>query len=305
MTTHGGDAIGLQADPLHDSANINATRVRVETFGAGALGAVASGAGARIDLTDSSILTHDYLASGLLVVGKAAVISASGSSISTEARGTSGAEVVSDGRLDLANTRISVQGADARGISSYAVQAGSRNSITLTRGSRVETQDGVALLAAGGDHVFRWTAPRSMRVAQARSRGRAAALAIHRAGQRPARSQRQRCERGYRHGAHPAGRRGFPAERRRADRKRQRGHHARTRLGADWRADRARRRPRQPSGAGCVQRLERARRFLAGGAGQRRHGRVRGAGRQGRLQDPDSQSVHRWRVTGAEYAAGR
>ncbi|WZB69830.1 hypothetical protein WJ968_28055 [Achromobacter xylosoxidans] len=171
MTTHGGDAIGLQADPLHDSANINATRVRVETFGAGALGAVASGAGARIDLTDSSILTHDYLASGLLVVGKAAVISASGSSISTEARGTSGAEVVSDGRLDLANTRISVQGADARGISSYAVQAGSRNSITLTRGSRVETQDGVALLAAGGDHVFRWTAPRSMRVAQARSRG--------------------------------------------------------------------------------------------------------------------------------------
>ena len=154
VTTHGGDAIGLQADPLHDSANINVTRVRVETFGAGALGAVASGAGARIDLTDSSILTHDYLASGLLVVGKGAVISASGSSISTEARGTSGAEVVSDGRLDLANTRISVHGADARGISSYAVQAGSRNSITLTRGSRVETQDGVALLAAGGDHVF-------------------------------------------------------------------------------------------------------------------------------------------------------
>ena len=32
VTTHGGDAIGLQADPLHDSANINATRVRVETF---------------------------------------------------------------------------------------------------------------------------------------------------------------------------------------------------------------------------------------------------------------------------------
>ena len=218
--------------------------------------------------------------------------------------GHPGAEVVSDGRLDLANTRISVQGADARGISSYAVQAGSRNSITLTRGSRVETQDGVALLAAGGDHVFRWTAPRSMRVAQARSRGvllrsqstgQASDLRVPSGSVANAISPR----------AHPAGRRGFPAERRRADRKRQRGHHARTRLGADWRADRARRRPRQPSGAGCVQRLERARRFLAGGAGQRRHGRVRGAGRQGRLQDPDSQSVHRWRVTGAEYAAGR
>ena len=32
--------------------------------------------------------------------------------------------------------------------------AGSRSSITLSRGSRVDTQDGEALLAAGGDHVF-------------------------------------------------------------------------------------------------------------------------------------------------------
>ena len=56
--------------------------------------------------------------------------------------------------LDLSNTQIAVTGARARGIASYASVAGSRSSITLSRGSRVDTQDGEALLAAGGDHVF-------------------------------------------------------------------------------------------------------------------------------------------------------
>ena len=81
-------------------------------------------------------------------------ISAADSRIVTEAPGTAGAEVVDTGVLDLSNTQIAVTGARARGIASYASVAGSRSSITLSRGSRVDTQDGEALLAAGGDHVF-------------------------------------------------------------------------------------------------------------------------------------------------------
>ena len=80
-------------------------------------------------------------------------ISAADSRIVTEAPGTAGAEVVDTGVLDLSNTQIAVTGARAR-IASYASVAGSRSSITLSRGSRVDTQDGEALLAAGGDHVF-------------------------------------------------------------------------------------------------------------------------------------------------------
>ena len=115
---------------------------------------LANGADARVELINSSILTHGTYASGLLAMREGARISAADSRIVTEAPGTAGAEVVDTGVLDLSNTQIAVTGARARGIASYASVAGSRSSITLSRGSRVDTQDGEALLAAGGDHVF-------------------------------------------------------------------------------------------------------------------------------------------------------
>ena len=231
-------------------------------------------------------------------------ISAADSRIVTEAPGTAGAEV-DTGVLDLSNTQIAVTGARARGIASYASVAGSRSSITLSRGSRVDTQDGEALLAAGGDHVF--TLDSSDITARA---GGAVDGGLLLRSQSSGDAIDLRTPSGSATSPDIATGRiqlNAAASRLHGDVLIESGS-ADITLGRGSVLTGAlieRRRPRQPSGAGCVQRLERARRFLAGGAGQRRHGRVRGAGRQGRLQDPDSQSVHRWRVTGAEYAAGR
>lgn len=154
VTVHDNDGLGLNANSSNGPARIDVTGVAVETFGNGGIGALANGADARVELINSSILTHGTYASGLLAMREGARISAADSRIVTEAPGTAGAEVVDTGVLDLSNTQIAVTGARARGIASYASVAGSRSSITLSRGSRVDTQDGEALLAAGGDHVF-------------------------------------------------------------------------------------------------------------------------------------------------------
>ena len=209
-------------------------------------------------------------------------ISAADSRIVTEAPGTAGAEVVDTGVLDLSNTQIAVTGARARGIASYASVAGSRSSITLSRGSRVDTQDGEALLAAGGDHVF--TLDSSDITARAggavdgglllRSQSSGDAIDL-RTPSGSATSPDIATGRIQLNAAASRLHGDVLIESGSADITLGRGS---VLTGA---LIEARRRPRQPSGAGCVQRLERARRFLAGGAGQRRHGRVRGAGRQG------------------------
>ncbi|MFY4257634.1 autotransporter outer membrane beta-barrel domain-containing protein [Achromobacter xylosoxidans] len=155
VTTHGSHGGGLQANPVNaTSATIKANGTRIETFGRDAIGAVASLPGGTIDLTGSSVITRGDIASGLLVQGSGARLSAADGSVSTSGKAAHGAEVVNSGSLELTNMRIGAGGTGAGGIVSYATQAGSSNAITLNRGTRVETQDGAALVAAGGDHLF-------------------------------------------------------------------------------------------------------------------------------------------------------
>ncbi len=155
ITTHGVQGVGLQADPVSaTSATIKASDTRIETFGADAIGVVANRPGATIELAGSSVITRGDTASGLFVQTSGARLSASDGSVSTSGKAAHGAEVVDSGDLELSNMKINASGKSAWGIGSYATQASSSNTVTLNRGTHVETQDGAALVAAGGNHRF-------------------------------------------------------------------------------------------------------------------------------------------------------
>lgn len=155
ITTHGFQGVGLQADPVNATrATIEASDTRIETFGADAMGAVANLPGGTITLARTRVTTHGDTASGLFVQTAGARLSAADGSVSTSGNAAHGAEVVDGGLLELANMRVSATGKNAWGIASYATQANSSNTVVLSRGSQVQTQDGAAQVAAGGDHRF-------------------------------------------------------------------------------------------------------------------------------------------------------
>ncbi|MPT26358.1 MAG: autotransporter outer membrane beta-barrel domain-containing protein [Achromobacter sp.] len=155
ITTHGFQGVGLQADPVNATrATIEASDTRIETFGADAMGAVANLPGGTITLARTRVTTHGDTASGLFVQTAGARLSAADGSVNTSGNAAHGAEVVDGGLLELANMRVSATGKNAWGIASYATQANSSNTVVLSRGSQVQTQDGAALVAAGGDHRF-------------------------------------------------------------------------------------------------------------------------------------------------------
>lgn len=147
QASHGLKVAADQGGP----ASISATRTRIETFGDQAFGALVENAGGRLDLDDVSIVTHGGATTGLFVRGGGAQLAATGSKVTASGNG---AEVMDNGSLRLDATRLDVVGRHAWGIASYASAPGTRNSISLSAGSRIEMQDGAGLMTAGGDHQF-------------------------------------------------------------------------------------------------------------------------------------------------------
>ncbi|MCZ8383724.1 autotransporter outer membrane beta-barrel domain-containing protein [Achromobacter xylosoxidans] len=147
QASHGLKVTADQGGP----ASINATRTRIETFGDQAFGALVENAGGRLDLVDVSIVTHGGATTGLFVRGAGARLTATGGSVTASGNG---AEVMDNGNLHLNGTRLDVAGRNAWGIASYASAPGTRNTISLSAGSRIEMQDGAGLMTAGGDHQF-------------------------------------------------------------------------------------------------------------------------------------------------------
>lgn len=152
IVTQGQASHGLKvAADRGGPASLSATRTRIETFGDQAFGALVENAGGRLDLTDVSIVTHGGATTGLFVRGAGALLTATGGSVTTSGNG---AEVMDNGSLRLDATRLDVAGPNAWGIASYASAPGTRNTISLSAGSRIEMQEGAGLMTAGGDHQF-------------------------------------------------------------------------------------------------------------------------------------------------------
>lgn len=152
IVTQGQASHGLKvAADRGGPASLSATRTRIETFGDQAFGALVENAGGRLDLTDVSIVTHGGATTGLFVRGAGALLTATGGGVTTSGNG---AEVMDNGSLRLDATRLDVAGANAWGIASYASAPGTRNTISLSAGSRIEMQEGAGLMTAGGDHQF-------------------------------------------------------------------------------------------------------------------------------------------------------
>lgn len=155
ITTQSDNAHGLYVSREYgSSASIKATRVNVDTYGDGAVGALARVGGAAITLEDVNITTRGVNAYGLFASGTGASLSALNTVVNTSGANASGLSMSNRAAVTLDNTRFTMQGAAANGIWSYLTTAGLNNSVTLRNGSQISTQDGVGLLASGGGHTF-------------------------------------------------------------------------------------------------------------------------------------------------------
>ncbi|MBB1628859.1 hypothetical protein A9974_26830 [Achromobacter sp. UMC71] len=155
VTTQGNNAHGLYVSREYgNSATIKATRVRVDTQGAGAVGVLARIGGAAITLQDVNVATRGTTAYGLFVSGSGASLSALNTVVNTSGANASGLAISNRAAVTLDNTRLIAEGAGANGIWSYVTSAGQSNSVTLRNGSQINTGDGVGLLASGGGHTF-------------------------------------------------------------------------------------------------------------------------------------------------------
>jgi hypothetical protein len=155
VTTQRTNGYGLYVSREYgSSAKIKATRVKIETFGKGGVGALARMSGAEIALEDSSVTTHGEGAYGLFVSGAGAKMSTRNTSVTTGGRNATGLAMSNRAAVTLDNTQFSMSGADARGIWSYTTSAGVSNAVTLKNGTHISTQDGAGLLATGGSHTF-------------------------------------------------------------------------------------------------------------------------------------------------------
>lgn len=149
----GGHALYVSRE-YGSTATIKGTRVNVETFGAGAVGALARISGAEISLVDSTVTTHGQGAYGLFASGSGAKLSMLNTTVTTEGAAATGLAMSNRAAVTLDNARFLMSGADARGIWSYTTAAGVSNAVTLRNGTQISTQDGAGLLASGGGHTF-------------------------------------------------------------------------------------------------------------------------------------------------------
>lgn len=157
VTTLGNNAHALYMSVEKAGArSFTATGVTVETRGNSAVGALARLSGARVNLNSSNVTTRGAGSHGLYATGNNVVITASGTTVDTLGAGSSGAVVNNQAQLALDNSQLRTTGAGSHGVWSYftVANAAAPNQITLAAGSGIDTQDGTALLATGGDHVF-------------------------------------------------------------------------------------------------------------------------------------------------------
>lgn len=155
VKTRDANAHGLYLSREYgSSATIKATRVNVETTGDGAVGALARLGGAAVDLDDSTISTLGTNAYGLFASGAGASLSARNTQVNTRGANASGLSVSNRAAVTLDSTGFTIRGAGANGIWSYLTSNGLSNTVTVRNGSRIDTQDGVGLLASGGGHTF-------------------------------------------------------------------------------------------------------------------------------------------------------
>lgn len=105
-------------------------------------------------MTDSTIETEGVVAHGLFSSGTNSKVSATGTVVRTSGVDATGLAMSNRTIVMLDSTQLSTQGVDAFGIWSYVTGDDITNTLFLTNGSRVDTQDATALLVTGGNHDF-------------------------------------------------------------------------------------------------------------------------------------------------------
>lgn len=155
IITRGNNAHGLYASREGGTqATIETYGTRIQTSGAGSVGALARVSGASISLTDSTVETEGVVAHGLFSSGTNSKVSATGTVVRTSGVDATGLAMSNRTSVMLDCTQLSTQGVDAFGIWSYVTGDDITNTLFLTNGSRVDTQDATALLVTGGNHDF-------------------------------------------------------------------------------------------------------------------------------------------------------
>ncbi|WP_350023087.1 autotransporter outer membrane beta-barrel domain-containing protein [Pseudomonas protegens] len=152
--THGENSLGLYLYNQFDSdASIEASNMRIETFGTGSFGALAQTTGADLRLAQSEVVTHGQAAHGLFVRADDARLAASSTEVITHGNGAYALALGNGAVATLENSRLATHGDLASGVWSYVNSGTASNTLSLT-GSQISTQDGAGLLASGGDHQF-------------------------------------------------------------------------------------------------------------------------------------------------------
>ncbi|MDT3252410.1 autotransporter outer membrane beta-barrel domain-containing protein [Serratia sp. root2] len=155
LTTEGSSGHALYVATLaNNQASTEAKNVQIETFGASAVGALVRFAGASISLEDVAIKTHGDNAPALYATGNGANLTVLNSTATTVGASAVGLSMSNSPTVSLDNVQLVTKGANSHGIWSYVTSADASNAVTVTNGSRINTQDGFGLLASGGNHTF-------------------------------------------------------------------------------------------------------------------------------------------------------
>ncbi|MNK20528.1 Outer membrane protein IcsA autotransporter precursor [compost metagenome] len=155
VETRGANAHGLYVSREYGTtATVAATGTRIKTAGAGSVGALVRMSGASLSLTNATVDTAGATAYGLFASGTSTELTATGSAINTLGADASGLAMSNRTSVTLDSTLLKTQGNRAHGVWSYVTATGITNNLLLTNGTRIDTQDGVGLLASGGDHNF-------------------------------------------------------------------------------------------------------------------------------------------------------
>lgn len=155
VETHGDNGHGLYVSREYGTtATIDAVGTRIKTSGAGAVGALARASGATMNLTDATVDTYGATAYGLFASGTNSRLTATGSTVNTRGADATGLAMSNRTSVTLDSTQLLTSGDRAHGIWTYGTAADVSNNLLLRNGTRIQTNDGVGLLASGGNHSF-------------------------------------------------------------------------------------------------------------------------------------------------------
>ncbi|MCC4106682.1 autotransporter outer membrane beta-barrel domain-containing protein [Serratia ureilytica] len=155
LKTEGDNAHALYVAALvNNQAVATVKNVQIETLGEASVGVLARFNGSSIGLQDVKISTYGDKAYGLYATGKGASLTALNSTVITSGVSTTGLFASNSPTVSLNNVQLTSKGGQSHGIWSYATAADITNSISVTNGSRIDTQDGLGVFANGGSHAF-------------------------------------------------------------------------------------------------------------------------------------------------------